>query len=367
VLIFCVMAERIYNFSAGPGTLPLSVLEKARDEMLSLGGTGMSVMELSHRSQHFATILEAAEAGIRELLGVPAGYHVLFLQGGASLQFAMVPMNFMPATGSADHVVTGAWGAKAAAEARRAGRINLVFDGSAEGYRGVPEEGSLMPSRDAAYLHYTSNETIEGVEFPYEIDAAVPVVCDASSNILSRRIDVEKYSLIYAGAQKNIGPSGVTLVIISDDMLGRAPANQFAMLDYRSFARNASMPNTPNTWGIYLVSLVCEWLKGEGGVDAIERRNIEKARIVYDAIDSGDGFYTGHAERGCRSRMNITFRLPNEELDARFCSEAAPAGMDGLAGHRSVGGIRASVYNAFPVEGCRVLADFMREFAARNG
>jgi phosphoserine aminotransferase len=280
----------------------------------------------------------------------------------------MIPMNFLASGGSADYIVTGTWGAKAASEAEKIGTANVIYSSEASGYRSVPDQSELRISPDAAYVHYTSNETIDGVEFKYELDGnGTPVVCDASSNILSKPFDIEKYALIYAGAQKNIGPSGVTIVIIREDMLERVPANQPALLDYRNIADNGSLANTPNTWGVYLIGLVCDWLKGEGGVDAIEKRNVEKAAILYKAIDGSDGYYTGHAERDCRSLMNVTFRLPSAELEEKFCSEAEALGLDGLRGHRSVGGIRASIYNAFPREGVEALVDFMTEFASRNG
>jgi phosphoserine aminotransferase len=362
------MDKRIYNFSAGPAILPLPVLEKAREELLSLGGIGMSVMEISHRSEHFEPILKAAEDGIRELLNVPADYHILFLQGGASLQFSMVPMNLLPEGGTADYVVTGAWGKKAVVEAEKFGTANVVFNDEANGFKSVPRNGDLRFTRDAAYAHYTSNETIEGVEFDYELEAeGLPVVCDASSNILSKPIDISKNALIYAGAQKNIGPSGVTLVIVHDDMLGRIRPNLPSTLDYALFAKHHSMLNTPNTWGMYLVSLVCQWLREQGGVDAIHKRNREKAAVLYDAIDTSEGFYKGHADASARSLMNVTFRLPSEELDSRFCDEATANGLDGLKGHRTIGGIRASIYNAFPYDGVVALAELIKDFAARNG
>lgn len=357
---------RIYNFSAGPAVLPTEVLEKAQGELLSLNGIGMSVMEVSHRSKYFAPILEAAERGIRELLSVPENYKILFLQGGASLQFSMIPMNFLQT--AADYVVTGAWGEKAVKEARRRGAVNVIYSTKETGYRSVPDQDELDFSSNADYIHYCSNETIDGVEFKYDLDGkGVPVVCDASSNILSKPLDLEKYALLYAGAQKNIGPSGVTLVIIRDDLLEKVPENQFSMLDYRAIAANGSMLNTPNTWGIYLVSLVCEWLKAKGGVSAMARINEEKAKILYEAIDRSDGFYQGHAEPSARSLMNVTFRLPSEELENRFVAEAAAVGFDGLKGHRSVGGIRASIYNAFPKEGVEALVEFMSDFTQKYG
>ena len=360
------MRNKIYNFSAGPAIIPTEVLEKAQRDLLSLGGIGMSVMEISHRSKHFAPILESAESGIRELLNVPANYKILFLQGGASLQFSMIPMNFLK--NSADYIVTGAWGEKAVKEAKKCGDVDVIFSSKTEGFKSFPHQDELNFSQNADYIHYCSNETIDGVEAKYDLDGkGIPVVCDASSNILSKPLDIEKYALIYAGAQKNIGPSGVTLVIIRDDLLERVPSDQFSMLDYRAIAANDSMLNTPNTWGIYLISLVCEWLKEKGGVTAMQKINEEKAKILYDAIDQSDGFYSGHAEREARSLMNVTFRLPSEELENQFAAEATANGFDGLKGHRSVGGIRASIYNAFPKEGVQALIQFMKDFTNKNG
>ena len=358
-------AERIFNFSAGPAVLPAEVLEKAQSELLSLDGTGMSVMEISHRSKHFEPILESAREGIRELLSVPDNYRILFLQGGASLQFSMIPMNFLK--NSADYIVTGAWGVKAVREAKKCGDVNVIFTGEETSFKSVPAQDALDFSSDADYIHYTSNETIEGVEFKYELDGkGAPVVCDASSNILSKPFDLSKYALIYAGAQKNIGPSGVTLVIIRDDLLEKVPENQHSMLDYRALAENDSMLNTPNTWGIYIVALICRWLKEKGGTAGMQKLNEEKAKILYDALDASDGFYQGHADRSARSLMNVTFRLPSDELTEKFCAEASALGLDGLKGHRSVGGIRASIYNAFPKEGVEKLIEFMRDFSQKN-
>lgn len=347
--------------------LPRPVLERAQAELLSLNGIGMSVMEISHRSHHFEAILNSAREGIRELLLIPKNYKILFLQGGASLQFSMVPMNFLNEGRSADYVITGAWGEKALLEARRRGSAEAIFTTAESGYRSIPMVGDIVPRREAAYIHYTSNETIEGVEFDYDFDGGgVPVVCDASSNILSKSIDIEKYALIYAGAQKNIGPSGVTVVIIREDLLERVPADQYSVLDYRNISKNDSMLNTPNTWGIYLISLVCDWMRGQGGVAAMQARNETKAALLYAAIDSSDGFYRGHADANARSRMNVTFRLNSETLEARFYQETSSMGLDGLKGHRSVGGIRASIYNAFPKEGVERLVEFMSDFAERN-
>ena len=362
------MTSRIYNFSAGPAVLPTEVLERAQSEMLSMGGIGMSVMEVSHRSKHFAPVLEGASNGIRELLQVPDNYKILFLQGGASLQFSMIPLNFLQKNETADYVVTGTWGKKAVKEAKRCGNVNTIFSTADSGFKSVPTQDELSNSENAKYVHYTSNETIEGVEFKYDLDGkGLPVVCDASSNILSKPIDVEKHALIYCGAQKNIGPSGVTLVIIRDDLIAAVPENQHAMLDYRLIAENDSMLNTPNTWGIYIINLVCEHLKKHGGLGEMEKKNEAKAKILYDAIDGSDGFYSGHADKAARSLMNVTFRLPTEELEKQFASEATAQSLDGLKGHRSVGGIRASIYNAFPKEGVEALVEFMKNFSQKNG
>jgi phosphoserine aminotransferase len=362
------MTKRIFNFSAGPAIMPTPVLEKARDEMLSLGGIGMGVMEISHRSTHFEAILQHAEQGIRDLLQVPANFRILFLQGGASLQFSMVPINFLGVGQTADYVITGFWGRKALVEAQKCGNVNVIYSSAENGYTDLPAKDELNFSRDARYLHYVANETIEGIEFKYDIETGgIPAVCDMSSNIMSKPIDFDKYALIYTGAQKNIGPSGIAIVLIRDDMLERIPTGLHSLLDYRNIANNGSMANTPNTWAIYMTGLVCDWLHGEGGVTEMERRNIEKAAILYDAIDSSEGFYRGHAKLKVRSTMNVTFRLGSGELDDRFCEEAAAHGLDGLKGHRSLGGIRASIYNAFPREGVNALVDFMQDFANRHG
>ncbi len=361
------MTERIFNFSAGPAVLPQAVLEKAQSELVSLPGVGMSIMEISHRSKTFDEIHMRAENGIRELMGVPENYHILFLQGGASLQFSMIPMNLLSKEASADYIVTGSWGKKAVKEAKREGAVNIAATTADGGFTRVPAADELKLDANAAYVHFTSNETIEGVEFKQEPEAGdVPLVCDASSDIMSRRVAVEKYGLIYAGAQKNMGPSGVTLVIIRDDLLGRIPDGLHTMLDYRTHVENHSLYNTPNTFGIYIIALVCEWLKEKGGLEAMQRENEAKARLLYDAIDA-TGFYRGHADGDARSMMNVTFRLPSEELEKKFASEATAAKLDGLKGHRSVGGIRASIYNAFPREGVEALVSFMQEFEKKNG
>lgn len=362
------MKDRIFNFSAGPASLPLQVLKKAQTELLSLNGIGMSVMEISHRSAHFSEIIESAKAGLQGLLHVPDNYQILFLQGGATLQFSMIPLNFLMKNQIANYIVTGAWGKKAAKEAARCGSVNTIFDSSEEGFKSIPTQEELNFNSGASYIHYTSNETIEGVEFKYDLDGNdTPVFCDMSSNILSKSIDVSKYALIYAGAQKNIGPSGATLVIIRDDMLEKVPKNQHVMLDYSAIAKKGSILNTPNTWGIYIIDLVCQWLKEKGGVSEMERKNEAKAKILYDALDSSNDFYRGHAKKPARSLMNVTFNLPNEELERQFSEEAAAQGMNGLKGHRSVGGIRASIYNAFPKKGIEILVDFMNDFVRKNG
>lgn len=361
------MTERIFNFSAGPAVLPLPVLEEAQRNLISLPGVGMSVMEISHRSQTFDEIIGGAERGLRELLGLPENYHVLFLQGGASLQFSMVPMNFLPAGGSADYIITGSWGKKALKEAKREGSVNVAATMADGGFTRTPGQDELKLDSNAAYVHITTNETIEGVEWKHEPDVGnVSLFADASSDILSHPIPVEKYALIYAGAQKNMGPSGVTLVIIRDDLLARIPDNLPTMLDYRTHTQNNSLYNTPNTWGIYIIDLVCKWLKEKGGLEGMQRENEAKARLLYDAIDATT-FYRGHADIDSRSLMNVTFRLPSEDLEKKFATEATAAGLDGLKGHRSVGGIRASIYNAFPREGVEALVAFMKEFEKKNG
>jgi phosphoserine aminotransferase len=361
------MTERIYNFSAGPAVLPLPVLEEAQRDMLALPGVGMSVMEISHRSKTFDEIIGGAEQGLRELMGIPENYKVLFLQGGASLQFSMIPMNLLSAGQTADYIITGSWGKKALKEAKRAGTINVAANMEDSRYSRTPEQHELKLSPGAAYVHLTSNETIEGVEWKDLPEVGdVPLISDASSNILSRVEPVEKYALIYAGAQKNMGPSGLTVVIIRDDLLARIPDGLHTMLDYRTHVENDSLYNTPNTWGIYILNLVCKWLKGKGGLAGMQRDNEAKAKLLYDAIDATD-FYRGHAAPESRSLMNVTFRLPSEDLEKQFVKEATAATLDGLKGHRSVGGLRASIYNAFPREGVEALVEFMKEFERKNG
>jgi phosphoserine aminotransferase len=325
------------------------------------------LVEISHRSQTFDEIHKSAIQGMRDLLGIPENYHVLFLQGGASLQFSMVPINLLPQGASADYILTGSWGKKALKEAKKQGTTNVAADMADSRYTRVPEPHELKLDPHAAYVHMTTNETIEGVEWQQEPEVGnVPLVADASSDICSRPMDVEKYALIYAGAQKNLGPSGVTVVILRDELLARIPDGLHTMLDYRTHTQNDSLYNTPNTWGIYILNLVCKWVKDKGGLEAIHRENKAKAQLIYDAIDATD-FYRGHAAREARSLMNVTFRLPSEDLEKQFAKEASAEGLDGLKGHRSVGGIRASIYNAFPRAGCEALVEFMREFERKHG
>jgi len=364
------MTERVWNFSAGPATLPARVLEVARDEMLSSEGAGMSVLEMSHRSKWFEDIIGEAEANLRELLGIPADYRVLFMQGGASLQFSMVPMNFLRGgSAPAGYVVSGSWAEKAVVEAKREGDVRVVWDGADGGFSALPELRDLAVAADSAYLHVTSNETIQGIEFPsgFEPNAGPPLICDASSDFLSRPLPVSRYGMIYAGAQKNAGPAGVTVAIVREDLLERIPDGLHTMLDYRTFADNRSLYNTPPAFAIYVLMLVTRWLRVEvGGLEDMHARNLEKSALLYSIIDDSDGFYRGHADPAFRSTMNVTWRLPSEDLEKRFVDEAKAAGMLELKGHRSVGGCRASIYNAMPIEGVRALRAFMQDFASRS-
>ncbi|MHB8635858.1 MAG: 3-phosphoserine/phosphohydroxythreonine transaminase [Fimbriimonadaceae bacterium] len=354
--------DRVFNFSAGPCTLPVEVLEEVRGDLLNYKGTGMSVMEMSHRSKPYEAIIAAAEADFRQLLGIPENYKVLFLGGGASLQFSMVPICFLRG-GHADYVLTGSWGVKAAEAARLEGCVNVPFDGKQENYRVAPNFFELPFDPKATYVHFTSNETIQGVEFAADPSTKAPLICDMSSDILSRPVDIANYALIYAGAQKNMGPAGVAVVVIRDDMLEKTPANMHPMLDYRLQAANGSMYNTPPCFNIYVCGLVYRYLLNNGGLKAARERARAKAKLLYDAIDGSGGFFTGHAEPNSRSLMNLTFTLPTDELTKAFIKHAEERKLDGLKGHRSVGGVRASIYNAFPEEGCRLLASTMAEFA----
>ena len=359
--------HRIFNFSAGPAVLPLEVLEEARENLLSLPGVGMSVLEISHRSKPFDEIIQGAEADIRSLAGIPDGYHVLFLQGGASLQFSMVPMNILPAGGSADYVVSGVWSQKAVKEAKRVGTVKIAGSTEGESFSRVPAQAELTLDPGASYVHYTTNNTIYGTEFPYvPAVGSVPLVADTSSDMFSGPIDVGKFALIYAGAQKNLAPAGVTLVIIRDDMLKRTPSTLPTMLQYPVHVENTSLYNTPPVFTIYVMRLVLAWLVRQGGLATIEKLNARKANKLYAEIDR-TGFYRGHAKPDSRSRMNVTFRLPSEDLEKAFAKEATAAGLDGLKGHRSVGGMRASIYNAFPEAGVDALVQFMQEFERTHG
>lgn len=358
---------RVYNFSAGPAMLPEPVLNRAREEMSDWHGSGMSVAEMSHRGKEFMSIATKAESDLRALLQIPEGYRVLFLQGGASTQFGAVPLNLFGEKGTADYLNTGSWSKKAIAEARRYGRVNVAADTQGERFTRAPGQNELALSGDAAYVHYTPNETIEGVEFNYVPDTgAVPLVADMSSTILSRPIDVSRFGLIYAGAQKNIGPAGLTIVILRADLIGQAAAITPTMLDYRIHAEHESMYNTPPTYAWYLSGLVFEWLLELGGLEAMARINERKARLLYDAID-GSGFYANPVDPSSRSWMNVPFTLADPDLDETFLKEAKQANLTTLKGHRSVGGMRASIYNAMPYEGVEVLVDFMQTFARRYG
>jgi phosphoserine aminotransferase len=352
----------IYNFSAGPAVLPRPVLVRARDELLDWHGSGMSVMEMSHRGKEFVSIAEQAEADLRELMGIPSDYHVLFLQGGATSQFAMVPMNLLRGRTQADYVNTGAWSKKAIGEAKRYCSVNVAASSEATKFTTVPPQDTWKLDPAAAYVHYTPNETIGGVEFDWiPATGEVPLVADMSSTILSRPVDVSRFGLIYAGAQKNIGPAGLTVVIVRKELVGETLAGTPSMFDYQQHADNGSMLNTPPTYGWYLAGLVFQWLKEQGGLEAMAVINQRKAGKLYAAIDASD-FYHCPVDVGCRSRMNVPFTLADASLDADFLAGAKAAGLVSLKGHRSVGGMRASIYNAMPEAGVAALVDFMKEF-----
>ena len=359
--------QRIFNFSAGPAVLPVPVLEEAQRDLVALPGVGMSVLEISHRSKTFEDILARAEADIRTLGGVPATHKVLFLQGGASTQFSMVPMNLLTSGTTADYIVTGGWAQKAVKEAQRVGTVHIAGSTESENFARIPRQDELQLTPDAAYVHFTTNNTLFGTEWKAEpAVGGVPLVADASSDMFSRPIDVSRYGLIYAGAQKNLGPSGVTLVIIREDLLARSSKSLPTMLNYAVHAENGSMYNTPPCFGIYLMGLVVKWAIGQGGLAAMAALNERKAGKLYAEIDRS-GFYRGTADRSSRSMMNVTFRLPNEELEKAFVKQSTAAGFDGLKGHRSVGGMRASIYNAFPEDGIDALVAFMQEFERKQG
>lgn len=357
---------RVHNFAAGPAALPLEVLERAQSELTDYANLGMSVMEISHRSAEFVAVASGAEQLLRELLEVPEGYTVLFLQGGATGQFAAVPLNLTAPGDRVDYVHTGAWAKKAIAEAGKYADVRVVADEKGSNYSAVPAEGTLAPSEGAAYFHYTANETIGGVEFPYIPDTgAVPLVADLSSTIVSRPLDVSRFGLVYAGAQKNLGPAGLTVVIVRDDLVGRARPETPSVLDYAAMAAADSMLNTPPTFGWYLLGLNLQWIKDNGGLTAMGARNERKARTLYAAIDGSD-FYANPVDPASRSWMNVPFLLAREELEEEFLSSARAAGLVNLEGHRSVGGMRASIYNAMPIEGVEKLVQFMEKFEKEN-
>jgi phosphoserine aminotransferase len=361
--------KRVHNFGAGPATLPPPVLEQVQAELLDYAGTGMSVMEMSHRSATFGEIIDQAEADLRAILDLSPDYSVLFLQGGASLQFAMVPANLRPTGASADYVLTGSWSLAAMKEAAKNGSVRAVGSTESSGFNRIPAQGELDFEAKAAYVHFTSNNTIYGTQWPIEPEppSGVPLVCDASSDVLSRPIDIRRYGVLYAGAQKNLGPAGITLVVVRKDLLERTPGGLPALMDYRLMAEKRSLHNTPPTFTVYVVGRVLRWLRELGGLEEVGRRNETKAALLYEAIDASGGFYRGHAKKESRSRMNVTFRLPSEELEKDFLKEAGAAELAGLKGHRSVGGLRASLYNACSIESVQALVDFMADFKKRRG
>jgi len=376
------MEKRVYNFSPGPAVLPLPALEEAQRDLVALPGVGISILEISHRSKAFTEIIERAEANLRNLLTIPDNYRVLFLQGGAQMQFAMAPLNLLRGSGkAADYVLTGSWGQTALKEAKTQGGVRVAWDGKSTNYNRVPQQNELDLNSKAAYVHITSNETIQGVQFPSEPlpsvghlacptewPGDVPLVCDSSSDFLSRPVPIQRYGILYACAQKNAGPAGVTIVIIRDDLLQRSPADLPSMLSYKVLAGGKSLLNTPPVFAVYMVKLVTQWLLGEiGGLKKMAQINQQKAQLLYDAVEQCDGFYQIHAQPGSRSIMNVAFRLANPALEEPFLKQAAERGLYELKGHRSVGGCRASIYNAMPREGVQALRDFMLEFCKKNG
>ena len=359
--------HRVYNFSAGPAVLPLPVLEEIQRDLISLPGVGMSILEISHRSAPFEKILADADADIRALANIPPSYKVLFLQGGASLQFSMVPMNLLTPGSTADYIDGGSWAEKAVKEAKKIGNVNVAATTKGENYARIPHQGELKLTPNAAYVHMTSNNTIEGTEYKDLPEVGnVPLVSDTSSDMFSKPIDVTRHALIYSGAQKNMGPAGVTVVIIREDLLQRSQKSLPTMLNYAVHAENGSLYNTPPAFAVYTMGLVMKWLRRQGGLAAIEQVNVRKAGKLYAEIDR-TGFYRGTAQKDQRSLMNVTFRLPSEDLEKQFVKESTAAGLDGLKGHRSVGGMRASIYNAFPEDGVDALVGFMRDFEKNRG
>ncbi|RJX27274.1 MAG: 3-phosphoserine/phosphohydroxythreonine transaminase [Dethiobacter sp.] len=363
------MVYRVYNFNPGPATLPLTVLQEAQKELLDYRGLGMSVMEISHRSREFEEIVNSAEALMLELLGLSSEeYQVLFLQGGASLQFAMVPLNFLPPGATADYIITGSFAKKASQEAEMLGKVHVAASTKDNNFRSIPSQDDIKLSESPAYIHLTSNNTIYGTQWQYIPDCGeVPLIADMSSDILSRELEMNRFFLVYAGAQKNLGPAGVTVVIIKKSLLDQASKNIPAILSYKAHAEAHSLYNTPSSFSVYILRLVLNWVKEKGGLKAVEELNNRKAALIYNVIDNSGGFYQGHAVREDRSAMNVTFRLPDDNREKAFAEEAAREGLIGLKGHRSVGGIRASIYNAMPLEGVEALANFMKEFLNRKG
>jgi phosphoserine aminotransferase len=362
------MSERVYNFNPGPAMLPLAVLEELQKNVMEFGGTGMSILEISHRSKDYEAVHIEAEALLKEFLGLGDNYRVLFLGGGASTQFDMVPLNLLPAGATADYIVTGSFAEKASNEAAKIGQVHVAANTKDTNHDRIPSMDQIKLSSNPAYVHITTNNTIFGTQWKsYPSFGSTPLVADMSSDILSKPIDGNQFGLIYAGAQKNLGPAGVTIVIIRDDLLARVPSTLPTMFRYDIHAKNNSLYNTPPAFAVYSVLLVLRWLKNIGGLKVIAAMNEKKAAMVYQAIDDSNGFYRGHALPEYRSLMNVTFRLPNEDLEAKFVSEAKKVGLVNLKGHRSVGGMRTSIYNAMPVEGCEKLAEFMRDFQRQNG
>ncbi len=361
------MAQGVFTFSPGPAVLPLPVLQQAQRELVALEGIGISPLEMSHRSTWFGQVLEETTANLRRLLQIPENYTVLYLQGGSRLQFSMVPMNLLRGSRlPADYILTGSWGKKAIAEARREGTVHVAYDGQEHNYRRVPRPEELNLSPKAAYVHFTSNETIQGVQFQQLPPGNGPLVCDASSDFLSRPLEVSRFGLIYACAQKNAGPAGVTVVIIRNELLDRVPEGLHSMLDYRQQAQAGSLLNTAPVFACWIVLLVTRWLLEEvGSLEAMHQRNQAKAQLLYEVLDQYPDFYIGHAEPESRSLMNVTFRLPSDELTKSFLAEADAQGLKELKGHRSVGGVRASIYNAMPIEGVEKLREFMLQFVKR--
>jgi phosphoserine aminotransferase len=363
------MEKRVYNFSPGPAVLPMPVLEEAQRDLLALPGTGISILEISHRSKAFDKIINDAEANLRTLLKIPDNYRVLFLQGGAIMQFGMLPMNLLRDSGKpADYIVNGTWSKKASEEAATQGKVQIAWDGKSTNFNRTPKQEELKLDPNAAYVYMCSNETIQGVQYQSEPEVGnVPLICDCSSDILCRPIPIEKYGVVFACAQKNCGPAGVTIVIMRDDLVAKSPSNVPCLLNYKQLAENKSLLNTPPTFAIYVVNLVTKWLLNEiGGLDKMAEINKKKAKLLYDAIDVSNGFYQCHADPSCRSLMNIPFRLANPAFDEPFVKEAAERGLKELKGHRSVGGCRASIYNAMPMDGVVALRDFMVEFCNKN-